>query len=120
MLGQVAGTWEVYRRAKESSLLAFGGQQDPVTGRWWGGVRRTGVAVNLGFDPGHTFGGWTRASFEILRGRHVAHNWDWQLMAGGYARLINKPNHELALGLSGMFWGFERDLSDYAYGQGGY
>ncbi|MDO4937254.1 MAG: cellulose synthase subunit BcsC-related outer membrane protein [Sutterellaceae bacterium] len=119
-LGPLSVTAEAYRRAKDGSLLAYGGQRDPKTGIWWGGVRRTGASVSVSKDSGNTFGFWGKASWEDIRGRNVARNSAWQVMATTYARLINKPNHELIPSVFMMLWGFEKDLSGYTFGHGGY
>lgn len=119
-LGPLSITTEAYRRAKDASLLAYGGQKDPATGMWWGGVRRTGASISVSKDAGETFGFWGKASWEDIRGRNVARNSAWQVMATSYARVINKPNHELIPSIFMMLWGFEKDLSGYTFGQGGY
>lgn len=113
-------TAEVYRRVKDASLLAYGGQKDPATGKWWGGVRRNGISLSASMDAGETFGFWGKVSWEDIRGRNVARNSAWQVMATSYARVINKPNHELIPSLFVMLWGFEKDLSGYTFGHGGY
>ncbi len=119
-LGPFSVTTEIYRRAKDASLLAYGGQRDPATGLWWGGVRRTGASLSTSVDQGGTFGFWSKVSWEAVTGRNVARNSDWQVMMSPYVRLVNHPNHELSASLFTMLWGFEKDLSGYTFGQGGY
>ena len=119
-IGQVGLSLEAYRRAKDSSLLAFAGQQNAESDHWWGGVRRTGVALNLSWDMGGAHGVWSKLSYEKLKGHRVADNDAWQWMGGYYHRLIAKPNHETRLGASAMYWHFDKDLSGYTAGQGGY
>ncbi len=118
--GPFSLTTEVYRRAKDGSLLAYGGQRDPATGLWWGGVRKTGVSMAASLDKGGTFGFWGKAAWESVTGRNVERNSGWQLMASNYARLVNRQNHELSLSLFTMLYGYEKDLSGYTFGQGGY
>lgn len=113
-------TVSIYRRPKSSSLLSFGGMRDPQTGRSWGGVRRTGIEVSGSLDEGGSDGFWGFVSYEMLTGRSVADNRALQAMGGWYHRLINEPNHERTAGISLMYWHFDRDLSDYVWGQGGY
>ena len=129
VVGGVSYSWDLdsgsitlsaYRRPKSSSLLSFGGMRDPETGRTWGGVRRTGMEISGSYDQGGTDGFWGFVSFESLDGRNVEDNSAIQAMAGWYRRLINEENHERTVGLSLMYWHFERDLSDYVWGQGGY
>ena len=119
-IGQVGLSLEAYRRAKDSSLLAFAGQQNAESDHWWGGVRRTGAAINLSWDMGGAHGVWSKLSYEKLKGHRVADNDAWQWMGGYYHRLIAKPNHETRLGASAMYWHFDKDLSGYTAGQGGY
>ena len=119
-IGQLGLSLEAYRRAKDSSLLAFAGQQDPVSQQWWGGVRRMGGALNLSWDMGGAHGVWAKLSYEKLKGHSVADNEAWQWMGGYYHRLIAQPNHEMRMGVSAMYWHFDKDLSGYTVGQGGY
>ena len=111
---------EVFRQAKASSLLAYGGMRDPNTGLEWGGVTRTGAALNFSLDKGGADGIWGKLTAGALTGHNVAGNWDVQLMGGYYRRLINRPNHRLTAGLAGMLWHYDKDLSGYTFGQGGY
>ena len=111
---------EAFRQAKASSLLAYGGMKDPNTGLKWGGVTRTGGALNFSLDKGGDDGIWGKLTAGVLTGHNVASNWDAQLMGGYYRRLINRPNHELTAGLSAMLWHYDKDLSGYTFGQGGY
>jgi hypothetical protein len=119
-IGQVGLSLEAYRRAKDSSLLAFAGQQNAESDHWWGGVRRTGAALNLSWDMGGAHGVWSKFSYEKLKGHRVADNEAWQWMGGYYHRLIARPNHEMRVGASAMYWHFDKDLSGYTAGQGGY
>lgn len=119
-LGQVGVSVEGYRRAKDSSLLAFAGQYDPNSDQWWGGVRRTGIALNFSWDTGGAHGVWSKLAYEKLDGESVADNEAWQWMGGYYHRFIAKPNHEMRIGVSSMYWHFDKDLSGYTLGHGGY
>ena len=118
--GPLSLTTELYRRAKDGSLLAYGGQRDPATGLWWGGVRRNGVSLSASLDKGGLFGFWGKASWEAVTGRNVERNSAWQFMMSNYARPVNRQNHELSLSLFTMLYGYEKDLSGYSFGQGGY
>lgn len=119
-IADVGASLSVYRRADRSSLLAYGGQTDPVSGITWGGVRRTGAALNVSFDRGYNHGLWGKVSYEMLRGHRVEDNSSFMLMGGYYYRLLNTPNHELRLTAMGMYWSFDKNLSGYTLGQGGY
>ena len=119
-LGDFSMSTEVYFRPETSSLLAFGGQRDPATGRTWGGVRKLGAALNFSHDQGEENGFWGRFVVESLTGRQVADNYDVQAMLGWYRRLVDQPNHQRMIGLSALYWHYDKDLSDYYWGQGGY
>lgn len=41
-------------------------------------------------------------------------------MAGYYYRLIDRADERLRTGLTLMYWGYDKDLSEYSLGQGGY
>lgn len=41
-------------------------------------------------------------------------------MGGYYYKLINEDNRRVSVGLSNMLWHYDKDLSGYTLGQGGY
>ena len=110
----------VYYRPEFGSLLALGGQRDPVTGREWGGVRRTGLRFSLSHDLGGRDGFWSVAMLERICGHDVADNTAFKFMAGWYRRLVDLSHHKRTAGVSALYWHYDKDLSDYYYGQGGY
>lgn len=110
----------VYHRPEFGSLLALGGQRDPATGREWGGVRRTGLRFSLSHDLGGRDGFWSVAMLERIRGHDVADNTAFKFMAGWYRRLVDLAHHKRTAGVSALYWHYDKDLSDYYYGQGGY
>ncbi|MGY5954888.1 cellulose synthase complex outer membrane protein BcsC [Kosakonia sp. BK9b] len=119
-IGPLGYTVNVHRRAISSSLLAFGGQKDTNTGTTWGGVRATGGGVSVSYDKGDANGVWSSFNIDSLTGKNVADNWRMRLMAGYYYKLINKDNERLTVGLNNMLWRYNKDLSEYTLGQGGY
>ena len=50
----------------------------------------------------------------------MADNWRVRWMAGYYYKLINENNRRVTVGLSNMLWHYDKDLSHYDLGQGGY
>lgn len=108
------------RRPISSSLLAFGGTRDPNTGITWGGVRATGISLSGSYDRGEASGVWADLSAHLLTGQNVEDNQRQRLMAGYYYKLINEDNRRFTLGLSSMLWHYQKDLSGYSLGQGGY
>ncbi|WP_213991051.1 cellulose synthase complex outer membrane protein BcsC [Sodalis sp. dw_96] len=108
------------RRPISTSLLAFGGARDPVSGMTWGGVRATGVTLSASYDRGEADGLWGNAGLQRLTGENVADNQRVRLMAGYYHKFINDDDRRMTAGLNSMWWHYQKDLSDYALGQGGY
>lgn len=119
-LGPLGYTLTAQRRPISSSLLAFGGQKDTNTGTTWGGVRATGAAVGLSYDKGEAHGVWASLGGDTLTGKNVADNWRVRWMTGYYYKLINEDNERLTVGVNNMLWHYQKDLSGYTLGQGGY
>ncbi|MFV8799719.1 cellulose synthase complex outer membrane protein BcsC [Yersinia sp. LJYL362] len=108
------------RRPLSSSLLAFAGTRDPNTNVTWGGVRASGVSLGASYDRGEANGVWSDLSYHYLTGQNVADNQRLRFMTGYYYKLINEDNRRLTVGLNGMWWHYQKDLSGYTLGQGGY
>ncbi|WP_338657901.1 cellulose synthase complex outer membrane protein BcsC [Yersinia enterocolitica] len=108
------------RRPLSSSLLAFAGTRDPNTNVTWGGVRASGVSLGTSYDRGEANGVWSDLSYHYLTGQNVADNQRLRFMTGYYYKLINEDNRRLTVGLNGMWWHYQKDLSGYTLGQGGY
>lgn len=129
VVGSLSHRWEfdssalmfgVFRRPQDSSLLSFGGQRDPVTGKTWGGVIRNGLELSgsLGFNDRH--GLWWFGKYEFLKGHNVQNNHAFEGMVGTYHQLISKPNHRLVLGPSLLFMSYKNNEHQYTFGNGGY
>lgn len=134
-LGPVGYTLNLHRRPISSSLLAFGGQKDARgyqydpddednnrggTGKTWGGVRASGGGVSMSYDRGEAHGVWASLNADTLNGKNVEDNWRVRWMTGYYYKLINKDNERMTVGLNNMIWHYDKDLSGYTLGQGGY
>lgn len=119
-LGPIGYTVNAHRRPISSSMLAFAGQRDPNTDTTWGGVRSTGGGVSLSYDKGEANGVWSSLNVDSLTGKNVEDNWRARWMTGYYYKLINKNNERLTVGVSNMLWHYDKDLSGYTLGQGGY
>ncbi|MGY0157674.1 cellulose synthase complex outer membrane protein BcsC [Edwardsiella tarda] len=116
----IGWTLEAHRRPLSSSLLALGGQRDPASGTEWGGVRRNGVTLNASYDRGGPSGLWGALSADYLTGKNVESNSSVRWMGGYYYKLINEDHRRVSVGLSNMLWHYDKDLSGYTLGQGGY
>ncbi|MGU3525419.1 cellulose synthase complex outer membrane protein BcsC [Enterobacteriaceae bacterium C23F] len=119
-IGSLGYTVEGHRRPISSSLLAFGGQKDTNTGTTWGGVRANGGGVSLSYDKGEANGVWASLSADTLTGKNVEDNWRARWMAGYYYKVINENDRRVTVGLNNMIWHYDKDLSGYTLGQGGY
>ncbi|MDL5166422.1 cellulose synthase complex outer membrane protein BcsC [Proteus faecis] len=119
-LFNVGWTLDAHRRPVNSSLLAFGGQRDIWTNQIWGGVRRTGVRLSGSYDLGGKDGYWGEISIDKLTGKNVEDNSSVRGMGGYYYKLINENNRRVSIGLNTMLWHYDKDLSGYTLGQGGY
>ncbi|WP_455426483.1 cellulose synthase complex outer membrane protein BcsC [Dryocola sp. LX212] len=119
-LGPVGYTLNAHRRPISSSMLSFAGQRDPNTDTVWGGVRATGVGISTSYDKGEANGVWASLSADTLTGKNVEDNWRARFMTGYYHKLINENNRRLTVGLTNMLWHYDKDLSEYFLGQGGY
>ena len=119
-LGPIGYTLNAHRRPISSSVLAFAGQKDTNTDTTWGGVRSTGGGVSLSYDKGEANGIWSSLNMDSLTGKNVEDNWRIRWMTGYYYKLINDNNERLTVGVSNMVWHYDKDLSGYTLGQGGY
>ena len=119
-LGPLGYTLNAHRRPISSSMLAFAGQTDPNTNTTWGGVRATGGGVSLSYDKGEAHGVWSSLSADTLNGKNVEDNWRVRWMTGYYYKLVNENNRRVTVGLNNMVWRYDKDLSGYSLGQGGY
>ncbi|MGK9175828.1 cellulose biosynthesis protein BcsC [Yokenella regensburgei] len=123
-IGVIGYTLNAHRRPLSSSMLAFGGQQDNGNGdhpgTTWGGVRANGATASMSYDRGDAHGVWASLGADQLTGKNVADNWRVRWMAGYYYKLVNENNRRVTVGLSNMIWHYDKDLSHYTLGQGGY
>lgn len=121
-IGALGYTLNVHRRPISSSLLAFGGQKDPAsnTGKTWGGVRANGGVASVSYDKGEANGVWASLGADTLEGKNVDDNWRVRWMTGYYYKIINEDNRRVTVGLNNMIWHYDKDLSNYTLGQGGY
>lgn len=76
--------------------------------------------VSISYDKGEANGVWSSLNAETLTGKNVEDNWRVRWMTGYYYKLINKNNERLTVGVSNMLWHYDKDLSGYTLGQGGY
>ncbi|MEQ5854933.1 cellulose synthase subunit BcsC-related outer membrane protein [Halomonas sp. EF61] len=107
------------RRAVKDSLLSYAGTRDPVSGEHWGGVVKTGGALGYSFDNGDS-GAYASLGGYRYTGDNVADNDSLEAGMGAYLRPINERDRELKAGVHVNYLDFDRNLSRYSFGHGGY
>lgn len=114
-------TWsgEASRRAVTDSLLSFAGVSDARNGLQWGGVTATGARMAATVDNG-LLGGYANLAWHRLQGTHVAGNDRQELGAGVYVHALETANQSLTAGLNLTAMQYDRNLSGFTYGHGGY
>lgn len=83
-------------------------------------MRANGGGVSLSYDKGEANGVWASLSGDQLSGKNVEDNWRVRWMTGYYYKVINENNRRVTVGLNNMIWHYDKDLSGYSLGQGGY
>ncbi|CAN7353239.1 cellulose synthase subunit BcsC-related outer membrane protein [Caballeronia sp. LjRoot31] len=109
----------VARRAVTDSLLSYAGTRDQGQGLEWGGVTSNGGRVDLGWDDG-TSGVYVNAAFQYYDGTNVASNTSEKGGGGFYTRLFQDANTTLTAGVNTTLMHYDKNLSYFTYGQGGY
>jgi tetratricopeptide (TPR) repeat protein len=107
------------RRAVMDSLLSWGGLRDPAFGREWGAVVRTGARAQIEFAAGNTnfyFGG----GYYRFDGDGVADNSRIELGAGFQTPVWRGTTDEIVTGLDLVYFAYDKNLSRYTLGHGGY
>jgi len=117
--GDTELTLALSRRAVTDSVLSYAGTRDPLTGRSWGGVHRTGAMARLvhDFEP---FGLYGSLGFYRLAGDDVEDNSQVELGTGVYWKLWRRPDQSFTLGLNLTYLQYEENLRHFTVGHGGY
>lgn len=108
------------RRPVSDSLLSHAGAVDPASGVRWGGVTANGLRLDLSHATSAVDGVWASLGAHWLRGENVADNRRHSAMGGYYHSLIKRADERLRTGLTLMYWSYDKDLSEFTLGQGGY
>ncbi|RZF30094.1 tetratricopeptide repeat protein [Paraburkholderia sp. UYCP14C] len=109
----------VARRAVTDSLLSYAGARDAASGLEWGGVTSNGALASLSWDDG-TSGVYANASYQHYMGTNVPSNNAVKGGGGVYTRLLKDADQTLTVGVNTTIMGYNRNLSYFTYGQGGY
>ncbi|VVQ07672.1 cellulose synthase complex outer membrane protein BcsC [Pseudomonas fluorescens] len=116
----VGWTLTASRRPMSNSVVSYAGAVDPLTGTRWGGVTSNGLTLSLSHDEGGVDGVWASLGAHRLLGKNVEDNQRLSAMGGYYYRLVDTADERMRTGLTLMYWGYDKDLSEYTLGQGGY
>ena len=143
---KVSYSLAVARRAVTDSLLSYAGTQDSSISTYaqnnaaalkalvgdanyqtlvnegkltWGGVTSNGGRATLGWDDGMS-GAYVNASYEYFDGQNVASNTAAKGGGGVYTRLFTDANQTLTVGVNTTLMHYNKNLSYFTYGQGGY
>jgi hypothetical protein len=99
--------------------LSYAGARDSGSGLEWGGVTSNGGLASLAWDDG-TNGLYVNGSFQYYDGNHVPSNTAIKGGGGVYTRLLKDADQTLTIGVNTTLMGYNKNLSYFTYGQGGY
>ena len=111
---------DISRRAMASSLLAYAGVADPITGERWGGVTQNAIGLRVGHYASE---GWSASASlrgGLMEGHHVADNTFVQLRLAADRDWLRRPDFTVNAGLALAHWRYRDNLGFYTFGQGGY
>ncbi|MCB1235168.1 MAG: BCSC C-terminal domain-containing protein [Verrucomicrobiae bacterium] len=116
------GEWrvEAFSESVTESILSYTGIVDPYTGDAWGRVVKSGLRTDGYLGLGGGWGAYGAFEWAGLTGEQVADNSVVSLTAG-VNRAIDLPGFEyLSVGPSFHFEHYEKNLSHFTTGHGGY
>jgi tetratricopeptide (TPR) repeat protein len=109
----------VVRDRVKDTLLSYAGARDPGTGLVWGGVVSNTASLITGFDLSGR-GAYLALGGAIVRGENVANNWNAEATAGAYWTVSTGGPTALTVGASGNALHYDKNLSFFTLGHGGY
>lgn len=110
---------ELSRRPITDSLLSFAGTKDPVSGEKWGGVVASGGRMDVTRDDG-TYGLYGYGGYQVLTGLNVADNNRAEVGGGMYMHILRGTGSNLTAGMNIGLMHYDKNLSYFTFGQGGY
>ncbi len=116
------GFWnaELFSQPVRESILSYTGITDPYSGEKWGRVVKTGLNLSGYHRIGTSFGIFGHGGFAELSGERVADN---RSLSGGLSLTRNiqiKGFDYFAAGASVSYEDYQKNLSHFTLGQGGY
>ena len=110
----------VSKRSVTSSLLSFSGSKDPYTSTTWGGTSLYNLGLSLSYDQGTGWGIWALTDTGKISGKQVKENERTRAMGGIYWDWFDRDWLTASIGLNLFTWQYEKDLSEFTFGQSGY
>lgn len=107
------------RRPVTDSVLSYAGSTDPVNNQTWGSVMKTGGGVGASWERDGT-GVYGDVAYREYAGQRVADNNGVEMNLGAYRRMYAGDDLSLTGGLALNYQAFDRNLSGFTYGHGGY
>ena len=92
---------------------------DSAIGITWGGVVSNSLSIQIAHDSAGT-GQYFSVSGGLLRGERVADNWSAEASAGAYWRVLGRGDTGLSVGIHAAGMHYEKNLSFFTLGHGGY
>lgn len=108
-------TFMFVRDGVKDSLLSYAGVRDPGTGTIWGGVVSNAGSMQFSRSV-RTNGQYVNVGYSFIQGTNSPDNWNVSASAGTYWQIV--PGLTLGLNVAGMH--YDRNLSFFSLGQGGY
>ena len=111
---------EGYSESVRESILSYTGIADPFTGKDWGRVTRSGVRTDGWASLGNDWGVYGQLGLNYLGGENVEDNSSFTGTIG-VSRNLNITGFEyLSIGPSLNYQAFDKNLSGFTTGHGGY
>jgi hypothetical protein len=129
--GQLSARIEAFREPVTDSLLSYAGTHasltaaNAVTGNafgnngTWGGVTKSGLRGSAFYDDNNV-GAFGIVSGGVLQGTNVPQNSTVNAIVGGYFRPWRTDTQAVRVGVNLSYFHFDKNLSFYSFGQGGY
>lgn len=129
--GNMTVRFEGFRQPVTDSVLSYAGTHASlatanafVNGAFgnntlWGGVVKTGPRVTAFYDD-QMYGAYGGIGYSWLTGNNVADNSELDALLGAYFRPLKTDYWTLRVGVSAFYAGYDKNLSGYTWGQGGY
>jgi len=129
--GNMTVRFEGFRQPVTDSVLSYAGTHASlstanafVNGAFgnntlWGGVVKTGPRVTAFYDD-QMYGAYGGVGYSWLTGNNVADNSELDALLGAYFRPWKTDYWTLRVGVSAFYAGYDKNLSGYTWGNGGY